>query len=281
MKTKNAFSKIGFFVLLLSAMAIFLTNCVKDESIAEMAKQGPDAQFVTIPADIAMYLTDEEEAEFYASKPNYVPGYGSLEAREAGEWHPFFAAGKVDGAKYPVLNNCDNPPIASICPSIDAPGFEINPDPNDLTNVVNMCSDPSQYVGYAALWSGNVNVAGYGAMKQFYSDFACGVGTAVENGWHNGSFKTGSSSLHWRPFDAAYTVSANEDGTVSVDSRISICNPLRPEKMCWAYSTGDFKNVTGDGTINWRWTGNPANFTTQLFEPFATAHMMAWGWLYY
>jgi len=268
MKTRNALLKTGFFVCMLTAMTMFLVNCTKDESLMQIAKNNPTSEYVKIPTEIAMNLTAAEQAEFYTSKPDYTPATVGVEGREAGAWHPFFASGYVEGGKYPLLSNCDNPPIAEICPAIDMPGMEF-------------CNDASQYVGYVALWAGNTDVDGFGPMKQFYTDYVCGMETGVQDGWHNGSFKKGNGSLHWRPYGTPFTSTVNEDGTVSIDSKISICNPLRPDKMCWSYSTGYYKNMDGDGTINWRWTGDPNNFVSPIFEPFAKSHLMSWGWLYY
>ncbi len=257
MKTKKLLLKIGFFFLLLTAM--LLVNCTKDEiTMDDLTKEN-----VVIPDEIAMYLTAEEEAEFYASKPTVSPTSNGVQARE-GAWHAFFVSGNVEGKKLPLLTNCDLPPAALIIPS-----------ENDPLN------NPDEYVGYAGLWAGKANMVGFGPVKQFYDDFICGMETAVQNGWHNGSFKRGNGELYWGPFGTPYTVKLNENGTMSIESKISICNAANPTETCWAYSTGVFEKMEGDGTINWRWTGDPVNFTTPLFEPFRTSHIMSWGWMFY
>jgi len=262
MKTKNAFLKLGFFAFLL--MAVLLVNCTKDENTLPLMTQGDlTSENVVIPDEIAMYLTDTEEAEFYANRPTAPPTLDGVQARE-GAWHPFFVEGKIDGYKYPLLSNCDNPPIAQIVA-----------DKLDTFNVAD------NYVGYAALWAGKANMEGFGPVNQFYSDFVCGVNTPVESGWQNVSFKKGDGEMYFRDYGTPFNVKYYENGTVSVESKISICNTLRPNDLCWAYSTGVFKNMEADGTIAWRWTGNPANFSSPFFEPFATSHMMAWGWLFY
>jgi hypothetical protein len=260
MKTKNAFLKIGFFVFLLTAM--LLVNCTKDENA--LVTQGTlTTENVVIPDEIAMYLTDAEEADFYASKPTTPPTTDGVNARE-GAWRPFFVSGNIEGNKYPLLANCDLPPAALIVPNEE-----------DVLNV------PENYVGYVGLWAGKATMEGFGPINQFYDDFVCGMNTSVENGLHNGSFKRGNGALYWGPYGTPYTVKFNEDGTVSVESKISICNAARATKNCFTYSTGVFEKMEGDGTITWRWTGNPVNFTSPLFEPFKTAHMMSWGWLFY
>lgn len=266
MKTRSSYVAAGFFSFLLAML--LLTNCSKDEAFVEPQNEALVSQNLdipVIPGEIAVYMTEAEKAAFYASKPTTAPASAEVQEREGDErtWHAFFAYGDIKGNKYPILSQCDNPPMAEICP---IPGN---------------CPDVENYVGYAALWAGKATMEGFGQMKQYYSDFVCGIENGVETGWNVVAYKKGENDLEFRVHGTPYTLIYNEDGTVSVDWKISICSASKPNSLCWSYSTGVFKEMEGDGTVTCRWRGSPINFYAPLFEPFIPAKLLTWGWLYY
>ena len=247
---------------------LLLTNCSKDESFIPSQEENlltQNLEIPVIPAEVAIYLTEAEKEAFYASKPTYTPSSGDISGRDdiPRSWHPFFAIGDAGGTKYPVLSNCDNPTVAEICP------------------IPENCPDQTQWMGYAALWAGKASMNGVGIVKQYYSDFVCGIENGVETGWDIVAYKKGVNDLQFRVYGTPYTVLFNEDGTVSVEWKISICTASKPNSLCWSYSTGEFKDMEGDGTVTFRWTGSPYNFYFPMYQPFIPVKLMAWGWLYY
>jgi hypothetical protein len=259
MKTRNAFLKSRLLCCVLTAM--LLASCSKEESVTQLAKESLTTQNLDIPAEIAMYLTESEKAEFYANKPNYTPASAGVNERDK-IWHPFFVSGSVAGSKLPVLGNCDVPAAAEICPFED-------------------CIEEELWTGYAALLAGKATMTGVGEGNQFYSSFVCGIENKVETGLISGSYKKGNGELYWRPVERTFKTQLNADGTVSIDWQVNVCNAAAPDPLCLSYSSGDFKNVEGNGTVNYRLIGSPNNFLSEIFEPFTTSHLMGWGWLYY
>lgn len=260
--TKRIFN-LASGITLITLFVLLLANCTKDDSFIAKAENELTSESPVVPIEVATYLSEAEMLAFYDSKPTHLPASAGVELRSDKTWHPFFASGDVGGFKYPLLGYCDNPPIANICPAAV------------------MCQDPSAFTGYAVMYAGKAMIEGYGQVNQFYSNFVCGVGTPVEDGIHNSSFKRGVSNLHLRAVGNEFTKKVNNDGTVTVDWAASICNAASPNDGCWDYSSGDFKGVQGEGTINCRLITKSANIPASLFDELKPGKLISWGWLYY
>lgn len=277
MKKRISFFAAGVFLFLLAAL--LLTNCSKDESFIQSQEENlltQNLDIPVIPAEVALYMTEAEKAAFYAGPPSYTPSpangttaTGEREKKETKrpkKWRPFFAFGEVGGSWYPVLENCNYPPLANVCYQ-----------PGD-------CPDPSAWIGYFVPWAGEATMTGYGKVNLTYDSYACGQ-TPVDQAWGNGTYEKDDNILHWcaywPPNEPPYTIEIIDEDTWSVTWKISICNASNPNPLCWGYSTGDFEDSEGDGTITYRWTGNTSSFYPNFFAPLNPAQITAWGWLYY
>lgn len=112
----------------------------------------------------------------------------------------------------------------------------------------------------------------YGKVWQTWKRFVCSP-TFVRV---NGTFEKDEHILQWRMVPPP--IATIEDGTLTIDFDVKVCNATEADPLCWSYSTGDFED--SEGILHHRWTGPAPDPNRKMFEP-GPAHIITWGWLYY